>query len=53
MKIAFDAQLLFEEEKTGIGWYISKLIENAVLNDENEYYLNYFDRDSYGSNEPS
>ena len=42
MKIAFDAQLLFEEEKTGIGWYISKLIENAVLNDENEYYLNYF-----------
>jgi len=42
MKIAFDAQLLFEEQKTGIGWYIAKLIENSVTDDDNEYYLNYF-----------
>ena len=42
MKIAFDAQLLFEKQKTGIGWTVEHLLKNMVLTDDDEYSLNYF-----------
>lgn len=43
MKIAFDAQLLFEKQKTGIGWTADYVIKNIIKEcDNNEYYLNYF-----------
>ncbi|MDF2611938.1 MAG: glycosyltransferase family 1 protein [Lachnospiraceae bacterium] len=42
MKIAFDAQLLFEKQKTGIGWTVEHLLKNMELKDGNEYCLNYF-----------
>lgn len=42
MKIAFDAQLLFEKEKTGIGWTAENIIKYMVLNSNNDYILNYF-----------
>jgi glycosyltransferase involved in cell wall biosynthesis len=42
MKIAFDAQLLFEKQKTGIGWTVEHLLKNMELKDTNEYTLNYF-----------
>ena len=42
MKIAFDAQLLFEKQKTGIGWTVEHLLKNMNLEDDNEYSLNYF-----------
>lgn len=41
MKIAFDAQSLFEEKKTGIGYTVEKIIENMELQDD-EFQLNYF-----------
>lgn len=42
MKIAFDAQLLFEKQKTGIGWTADNIIKNIIETDDNEYVLNYF-----------
>ena len=42
MKIAFDAQTLFEEKKTGIGWTIEKIIDNLEVTEENKFQLNYF-----------
>ncbi len=42
MKIAFDAQLLFENQKTGIGWTADNLIKNIIKESDNEYFLNYF-----------
>lgn len=42
MKIALDAQSLFEEKKTGIGWTIENIINHMELLPENEYQLNYF-----------
>ena len=42
MKIAFDAQLLFEKQKTGIGWTVEHLLKNMELKNDNEYSLNYF-----------
>ncbi len=43
MKIAFDAQLLFEKQKTGIGWTADYVIKNIIKEcNNNEYYLNYF-----------
>lgn len=42
MKIAFDAQSLLEEEKTGIGWTIKMLVEGMIQDEDNEYSLNYF-----------
>lgn len=42
MKIALDAQSLFEENKTGIGWTIENIINHMKLLPDNEYQLNYF-----------
>lgn len=42
MKIAFDAQALFEEEKTGIGWTVEKIINNLKISSSDEIQLNYF-----------
>ncbi|WFR56321.1 glycosyltransferase family 1 protein [Anaerocolumna sp. AGMB13025] len=42
MKIAFDAQLLFEKQKTGIGRTADYVIRNIIKEYDNEYYLNYF-----------
>ncbi|MBB2182838.1 glycosyltransferase family 4 protein [Lachnospiraceae bacterium MD1] len=42
MKIAFDAQLLFEKQKTGIGWTVEHLLKHMIVEDDNEYSLNYF-----------
>lgn len=42
MKIAFDAQLLFEKQKTGIGWTTDYIVRNLIHEYDNEYYLNYF-----------
>lgn len=42
MKIAFDAQSLLEENKTGIGWTIEKVLENMEILPCDEYQLNYF-----------
>jgi len=42
VKIAMDAQTLFEEHKTGIGWTIEKIITHMDLNSSNVYQLNYF-----------
>lgn len=41
MKIAFDAQSLFEEKKTGIGYTVEKIIENMDIQGD-EFQLNYF-----------
>lgn len=41
MKIAFDAQSLFEEKKTGIGYTVEKIIENMDIKDD-EFQLNSF-----------
>lgn len=42
MKIAFDAQSLLEENKTGIGWTVERLISHIELQKNNQYQLNYF-----------
>lgn len=42
MKIALDAQPLFEKEKTGIGWMVQELVTQLLKDGENEYQLNYF-----------
>lgn len=42
MKIAFDAQLLFEEEKTGIGRTSKMIIDEMIKDKNNEYQLNCF-----------
>lgn len=42
MKIAFDAQLIFEKEKTGIGWTSEYILKNIIKEFDNEYLLNYF-----------
>lgn len=39
MKIAFDAQLFLDKEKTGIGWYGINLLE--ILNKENNYEFQF------------
>lgn len=43
VKIALDAQLLFESQKTGIGWNTKMLIDHLTDDKENEYQLNFFD----------
>lgn len=42
IKVAFDAQLLFEKQKTGIGWNAKKLIDCLIRNPEVECTLNCF-----------
>lgn len=42
MKIAFDAQLLFENKKTGIGWTVKKIIDNMDYHAMKHVQLNYF-----------
>ena len=42
MKIAFDVQNLFEVQKTGIGQTVKMLVENSILDENNEFQLNYF-----------
>lgn len=42
MRIAFDAQLLFEKQKTGIGWNSKKMIDELIQLPGNEYHLNCF-----------
>ena len=42
MKIALDAQSLFEKEKTGIGWMIQELVAQLLKDESYEYQLNYF-----------
>lgn len=42
MKIALDARALCEEQKTGIGQTIEKMVENLELLPMNQYQLNYF-----------
>ena len=42
MNISFDAQLLFEREKTGIGWTVEYILKNIIKESSNECYLNYF-----------
>jgi glycosyltransferase involved in cell wall biosynthesis len=42
MKISLDAQNLFEEKKTGIGFTVQKIIENMDLSGDDEFQLNYF-----------
>lgn len=40
-KIALEAELLFEKEKTGVGWHAAKIIHTLIQNKEYEFYLNY------------
>lgn len=42
MKIAFDAQLLFENQKTGIGWNAKMMIDHLLLYPDVECILNCF-----------
>lgn len=42
MKVAFDAQLLFEKQKTGIGWNAKSLIDCLIEYPEIECTLNCF-----------
>lgn len=42
MKISFDAQLLFEEQKTGIGWNAKHIIDAMIEIPGNQYQLNFF-----------
>lgn len=42
MKIAFDAQLLFENQKTGIGWNAKMMIDHLILYPDVECVLNCF-----------
>lgn len=41
-KIALDAQPLFENNKTGIGWTVKKIVDHLTENQEFQYQLNYF-----------
>lgn len=41
MKIALDAQQLFEKEKTGVAWNAKRIIEYMTDDTSNEYILNY------------
>lgn len=43
-RIALDVQPLFENNKTGIGWTVKKLVDNLVEDQEFQYQLNYFGR---------
>lgn len=52
MKVAFDAQLLFEKQKTGIGWNAKMMIDQLVTCPEIECILNCFRlRDQYLANQ--
>ncbi len=42
MKVALDAQLLFEEQKTGIGWNAVQMIDELTRKQGENYELNYF-----------
>lgn len=42
MKIAFDAQLLFEDQKTGIGWNAKMMIDHLIQDPDLECELNCF-----------
>lgn len=42
MKVAFDAQLLFEKQKTGIGWNAKMMIDQLIQSSEIECTLNCF-----------
>lgn len=42
MKIAFDIQPLFEQQKTGVGWVTEMHTKCALQNKENKYYINFF-----------
>lgn len=42
MKIAFDGQLLFEKQKTGIGYTADYIIKNIIKEYKNEYFINCF-----------
>lgn len=42
MKIAFDAQLLFENQKTGIGWNAKMMIDHLLCYQDVECILNCF-----------
>lgn len=42
MKLAFDAQLLFEKQKTGIGRTAEYILNNLTNDEDIDYYLNYF-----------
>ena len=42
MKIAFDAQLLFENQKTGIGWNAKMMIDHLIQDPDVECELNCF-----------
>ena len=51
MKVQFDAQSLFENDKTGIAFTIQNIITNmAKKHKERLYYLNYFSLLSKKSN---
>lgn len=41
MKIALDAQQLFEKEKTGVGWNAKCIIDYLTDDSTNQYILNY------------
>lgn len=51
IKVALDAQSLFESNKTGIGWTIKKLIDHLTAIPEFQYQLNYFGRYRVKGNE--
>lgn len=40
-KIALEADILFEKEKTGVGWHASNIISTMIQNKNYEFYLNY------------
>ena len=42
IKVVFDAQLLFERQKTGIGWNTKKMIDELVQYPELDCTLNCF-----------
>lgn len=43
MKIAFDAQIIYDSMKTGIGKTAECILNNIPLDEKNEYYLNIRD----------
>ena len=43
MRIAFDAQILYDSMKTGIGKTAEYILTNMPLEEEHEYYLNIRD----------
>ncbi len=47
MKIAFDAQLLSEKQKTGIGFVAKNIVTELASKEENKCFANYF---SFGAN---